>query len=291
MRTAFLKLHLSILLAGFTGIFGKLIHLPEGPLVWYRLLFASVLLFGWLELTGARPRLPFREMARIGAVGALLAVHWVFFYGSIKHSNVSIGVICFSLTGFFTAFFDPVINGRRVSAHEVAYSLVAVAGIGLIFHLDVRHREGILLGTVAAALAALFTIFNKRVGRKHDAMTMLCYELPGGFLFLTLLAPPYLYRFPGAEAVPGAWDVLYLLLLASLCTIGLYLLQIQALQAVSPFTVNLSYNLEPVYSIVIAMAFFHEAAEVNASFYAGLGLICLSVALQTRRVLVRKRET
>lgn len=281
MREAFIKLHISILLAGFTGLFGKLVTLNEGLLVWYRMLLAAVMLFLILWGSGKLKRVPFREALKIAGTGLLLGLHWVFFYGSIKAANVSIGVVCFSLVGFFTALLEPLIIRRRLSVKEILFSLVAVCGIVLIFQFDTRYRTGIIIGVISSALAALFTITNKKVGVRHASSMMLLYEMIGGFLGLTCLLPFYLYFFPVGTILPGMTNFLYLLLLALVCTIGLYLLQIQVLKQVSAFTVNLSYNLEPVYSIILAMLFFGEAKELNFAFYAGLGLILLSVLLQT----------
>lgn len=281
MRDAFIKLHISILLAGLTGIFGKLIDLPEGPLVWYRMLMASVLFFGYLLAAGKLTVPPFLETLKIGGVGALIALHWIFFYGSIKQANVSIAVVCFALTGFFTAFLEPLFGKAKFSVRELCFSLLTVAGIALIFHFDTQYRTGIILGVIAAVFAALFTIAMKTVGRRHSATTMLLHQMVGGWVFLTLAAPLYFALFPGLALVPGPMDLLYLFLLSSLCTIGMFLLQIQALRTISAFTVNLSYNLEPVYSIVLAMLLFGEASELSLSFFVGLAFICASVLLQS----------
>lgn len=281
MRTAFIKLHLSILLAGFTGVLGKLILLPEVPLVWYRMLMTALLFLGYLFLTGKLRRIAPGEALKIAGVGVLLTLHWIFFYGSIKYANVSVGVVCFALTGFFTALFEPIAFRRRVSAQEICFSLLTLLGIVLIFHFDTRYRTGIILGVISAALCASFTIGNKIVGKRHDSQTMLLWQMLGGFLFISLVMPFFLHAFPQAVALPTAGDLFYLFILASFCTIGMYLLQLQALERISAFTVNLSYNLEPVYSIAIAMLFLGEAGELGLAFYAGLALICASVALQT----------
>lgn len=288
MKNAFVKLHISIFLAGFTGLFGKVVLLNEGLLVWYRMLFASIFLFLMLWGGGKLCRLPLRELVKACGAGMLLAFHWVFFYGSIKASNVSIGVVCYSLVGFFTAILEPLINRRRFALRELLYSLLTVGGIVLIFQLDTRYRIGILLGVISSALSTLFTIASKRLGERHPSGVLLAYEMAGGYLGLTFLLPIYLYYFPVETILPGGQDLLYLLLLSSLCTIGVYLLQIQVLKEVSAFTVNLSYNLEPVYSIVLAMLFFGEAKELNSAFYIGLSLIICSVLLQTRRALSRR---
>lgn len=281
MRNAFIKLHISILLAGFTGIFGKLIEMTEGPLVWYRLFLAFILFFCYMKLTGKLSKIPVMEALKIGGVGALIATHWLFFYGSIKYANVSIAVVCFALTGFFTAILEPLFGKNKISLRELCFSLLTVAGIVLIFHFDSKFRTGIILGVICALFAALFTIGMRRIGARHDSSTMLLYQMGGGWAFMCLIAPAYLLLFPGVRLVPGPMDFFYLLLLSSLCTIGMIGLQIQALRNISAFTVNLSYNMEPVYSIILAMALFHEASEMNLSFFVGLSLICASVVLQS----------
>ena len=157
MKEAFVKLHLSVLLAGGTGVFGKLITLNEFMLVWYRLLFAVMLFYVVLRIFGSFKKVSRKDILKIGLVGTLLALHWVFFYASIKFSNVSIGVVCLSLMSFFTAIFEPMINRRRISCKEIAFSLIAVAGIVLIFHFDTRYRTGVILGIISSALASMFT--------------------------------------------------------------------------------------------------------------------------------------
>lgn len=290
MKNALIKLHISILLAGFTGLFGKLITLNEGLLVWYRMMFAAVLLFTILKISNKLQSIPLKEQLKIAGTGFILGLHWVFFYGSIKMSNVSVGVVCFSLVGFFTALLEPLLIRRRFKIKELLFSLITVVGILLIFRFDMRYRSGIIIGIISSALAALFTITNKKVGAHHPSRIMLLYEMAGGFLGLSSLLPVYLYFFPVATILPDINDFLYLLLLALVCTIGLYLLQIQVLKTISAFTVNLSYNLEPVYSIILAMLFFGEAKELNLAFYTGLGLICISVLLQTREALIYKAK-
>lgn len=288
MKDAFIKLHLSILLAGFTGLFGKLISLNEGLLVWYRMMFAAIMLYLILKVSNKLLAIPVKEQLKIAGAGFILGLHWVFFYGSIKMANVSVGVVCFSLVGFFTALLEPLIIRRRFKVKELLFSLVTVAGIVLIFQFDMRYRSGIIVGIISSALAALFTITNKKVGASHPSRMMLLYEMAGGFLGLTCLLPFYLHFFPVDTILPDMTDFLYLLLLALVFTIGLYLMQIQVLKTVSAFTVNLSYNLEPIYSIILAMLFFGEAKELNTAFYIGLGLIIVSVLLQTREALLSK---
>lgn len=218
----------------------------------------------------------------IAGIGGLLALHWVAFYASIQASNVSIGVACIATSCFFTTLLDPLINRKRISWTEVLISFIAITGVLLIFSLDIRYRLGIGLGLLSAAIYSLFALLNIRVADQtgQDSATMLLHELIGGVVLLSLLVP----LLPKAEIIPQPQDILWLLLLGSIFTVLPFLFQLQALRSLSAFTVNLAYNLEPVYSIAIAAILFGELQEVNYSFWLGIALIVISVLIQSNRV-------
>lgn len=288
-KRAFIDLHLSILLAGWTGVFGKLISLSPGHLVYWRIMVAGALL--WLYALWKKKIEPTTRIDKIGlmAVGALLMTQWTTFYASIKLSNVSIGVVSFSCIGFFTALLRPLVYRRAISWREIFYSLITLVGIASIFHFDAQYRLGIFFGVTSAFGAALLAIFMKKYRAKYSSITCMSYHLVGGFIAASLVAPVYFSHFPADSFFPIGWDWLWLLIFASFCTVGMYLLQIQSLQYISPFTVNLSYNLEPVYSIIIAMILFDEARDLGISFWFGLSCIGLSVLLQTLYVIGYRR--
>ena len=296
MKKDYFLLHLSVFTAGFTGVLGRLITLDSAILVWWRMAAAAVIMFLYLRIggllkTNARgktdargaslQRYKFGDVLQMGGVGMLLCLHWVFFYASIKASNVSIGVVCFSLVGFFTALFEPIVNKHRFSGREFLFSLLTILGIYLIFHFDSRYRLGIALGVVSSALYALFAIANQRVGKHYEAKNMLLWEMVGGLIGLTCLIPLYNMFIPVGRIYPVGMDYAYLAFMVVICTIGLCLLQIIVLQKIPAFTVNLTYNLEPVYSIILSMFIFSEYKELNFSFCIGIALIIISVVLQT----------
>jgi len=280
MRTAFLQLHGAVLLAGFTGLFGKLISLNEVDIVWYRLLFTSVILFVFTGL----PKIGRRKFFEIAGCGSLLALHWMLFYGSIKASNVSIGVVCFALVGFFTAIFEPLINKKKISRREILFSLITVAGIALIFSFDSRYRYGIMIGVLSSMVDALYLVLNKRVSVGVRSRTSLFYQMSGGLVGATIIIPVYLLVFPSSQPVlviPEGQNLWWMLCHSLFCTVGMYMLMQMALKKLSAFTVNLTFNLEPCYSLVWAFLFFGEGRELNFAFYLGICMIVLSVALQT----------
>ena len=282
-QKGFIQLHLSVLLAGFTGLFGRLITLNEVDIVWYRMLFTSCIL---LVFTGL-PRIGWRKFLQLCGCGALLGLHWMLFYGSIKASNVSIGVICFSLIGFFTAVLEPMLTKKRFSWLELLFSLITVGGVLCIFSLDARYRYGITIGVASSAVCALYAICNKKVSVGVRSRTVLMYQMSGGMVIVSAFIPVYLLCFPSSQSVvvvPEGHNLWFMLCHSLFCTVGMYLLQIQALKRLSAFTVNLTYNLEPCYTIVLAFLIFGEGREINFSFYLGIALIVLSVLLQSLKV-------
>jgi drug/metabolite transporter (DMT)-like permease len=289
MKKSFLILHIAVILAGFTGLFGKLISLNEGLLVWYRVFFSFTWLFFILKFFKVNTSISVREKFKIARIGMLITIHWVFFYGSIKYSNISIGVVCYSLTSFFTAIFEPVINRKKFVLTELLLSLLTLFGIALIFHFDASYQLGIILGVISSAFAALYTIYNERLVRSYDSKLINYYQMIGGTVGLGLLMPLYLYYFPVERLIPDLKDTVYLQVLSLFCTVGLYVLFAESLKRIPAFTVNLSFNLEPIYVIIMAFLFFAEGKQVNVSFYVGLLFVGTSVILQTL-ISVRSRH-
>lgn len=278
-----------MVLAGFTGIFGKLITLNEGLLVWYRIFFSFIWLFFILKLFRVKTNIPVRNKLSIAKVGILITLHWVFFYGSIRYSNISIGVVCFCLASFFTAILEPIINRKRFVITELLLSMLTLAGIALIFHFDTTYQLGIIIGVISSLFGSLFAIYNERLVKHYDSRLINYYQMLSGMIGLGLLMPLYLYYFPAKQLVPALTDVLYLLILSLFCTVGLYVMYAESLKRISAFTVSLTLNLEPIYSIIMAFLFFDEGKEVSTSFYMGLFFVAASVVLQTI-ISVRSRR-
>jgi drug/metabolite transporter (DMT)-like permease len=259
-------------------------------LVWYRLFITVITLGVILFFKGKLKLIPAKEVIKIFAVGALVALHWVAFYGSVKYGNVSIAVVCISGAGFFTALLDPFISKRKVSLIEILLGAIAIAGIYIIFDFHPQFKLGILFGVVSAVLCALFPIYNKKLLVRHRPEILTLYELTGGLVTLTIIAPLYLHFFPAAHYLPSASDWLWLLIMAWFCTVLSFDLQLNALTKLSAFTTNLAYNLEPVYGIILAFIIFNENKSLNVNFYSGVGLIMAAVALQMWRVWYTRRR-
>jgi drug/metabolite transporter (DMT)-like permease len=285
MRKAFLLLHTAVFLAGFTGVLGRLITINEGLLVWYRLLITSLtmwLLFGLLKRI---QKIPIAAIGKLFFIGFTTAAHWVTFFGSIKYANISVALVCFSSVGFFTAILEPLLLRQKVNIVNLLLGLLVMVGIYIIFHFDTNYKTGIILGVVSAILIAVVMIYLHRFMQRYNAETVLCWQITGGFLTLSLFMPFYLSWFPVKNLLPGWTNFGWLLLLAWGCSVWAFQLTANALKKISAFTVNLTYNLEPLYGILLAFLIYKENNNLQWPFYVGAGLIVLSVVLQTCRVM------
>ncbi len=290
MKKAFIQLHMAILLAGCSGILGNLISLDAVLITWYRMLLAGLMLIIILYIKGNKPIIQKNEWQEL-SVGLLLALHWIFFYGSIKYANVSIGVICFCLSSFFTAIISPMLNRQKISWAELLLSSLTLLGISLIFQFDSSYRIGIGFGVVSSLLFAFYAILNERLSASRNAVRTTALQMIGGFTGLSvLLLPVYFINVQHATYLPTINDFYFLFLLAFGCTVCMCFLLNNAQREISAFTVSLSFNLEPVYSILLAIILFKENKMFGTAFYAGLSLIMLSLILQMFRLAYNKNN-
>lgn len=286
VRPALIKLHIAVLLWGFTAVLGKLISYGSLNLVWHRMLLtAAVYLFVPGALRGLNA-MTNRERLRFAGIGCIIALHWLTFYGSIKiGDSVSLALGCFGSVSLFTALLDPLIAKRPIHKGELLLGLLVLCGLVLIYFSrpDDAAAAAVFLqaagvGILSAFLAALFSVLNKKYLPGHSTLSVSTLELGAGFVFLSLALP--FISTSNFHWIPEGWDILWLLLLAIVCTNLAFFLGTDALHHVSAFTANLAVNLEPVYGIVFAAFFFKEYTSLNPLFYAGAAVIIASVLLQ-----------
>ncbi len=288
MKKAFLQLHIAVFLAGFTGILGRLITLNEGMIVWYRLLLTAATMWILFGLMNKLRKIPLIDILKISGVGFIAAMHWVTFYGSIKYANVSVALVCFSAIGFFTALFEPLILRKKINGVELLLGLITLSGIYIIFHFDSQYKTGIIIGIISAILASLFPIFNREFLKRINVETMLTWQQTGGLLVLSILLPFYLQKFPTNTFLPGLENLGWLLILSWLCSVVAFQLSANALKKLSAFTVNLTYNLEPVYGIILAFMVYKENQFLSKWFFIGFAIIALALIIHI--ILLAKAE-
>lgn len=278
-RNAYVQIHICVVLWGFTAVFGKLISLPALPLVWWRMFLVSLILALVPRVWRAVRAMPLRLVGAYAGVGAVIALHWLTFYGSIKLSNASVGATCMALAPVFLAFIEPLIVKRRFDIRELALGAAMIPGVILVVGgVPVGMRVGIAVGALSALLVAIFGTLNKLLVDRADPFAVTAIELTAGAALLTIIT----VLMPGSDSafvIPGARDALYLLVLAIGCTIVPFTLALVALRKLTAFAAQLAVNLEPVYAIVLAMLLLGEHRELGARFYAGVTIILALVLL------------
>jgi len=290
MKAALIRLHIAVFIWGFTGVLGRAINLNEGWLVWWRMCITAVSLWILFYAFKSIPRISIKDFLKLAAVGTVLSLHWLTFYGSIKYANVSIALTCLSTTGLLSAIVEPLFFRRRINMYEIVLGFFALAGITVIYFTNLSFSTGIYIGLVSALLTVIVSVMNKKLVTGYTPEVMTLYQLTGGFLGLSILLPFYNFLFPSAQQIPQHFDWLWLIVLSWCCTILTFMLYIKSLKIVSAFTVNLTLTLEPVYGIILAFAIYHENKTLSKYFFLGFGLILLAVLLQMMRIVKEQKS-
>ena len=282
--TATLQIHFCVLLWGFTAILGKLISLAALPLVWWRMLIVVASLALVPSVLRSLRALPARLWLAYAGVGALVALHWLTFYGAIKLANASVAATCIALAAPFTALVEPWVMRTRFAASELLLGLAVLPGVALVVGgVPAGMRDGVIVGVVAALLVALFGALNKRLAHRGEALTATALELGAGLVVLSALAPLLPAVLPELAGPLLEWptprDGALLLALAFACTLLPFTLSFVALRHISAFSAQLAVNLEPVYAIVLAAVLLGEQRELTTQFYVGVAIILAAVFL------------
>jgi drug/metabolite transporter (DMT)-like permease len=280
-KNAYIQLHLSVFLWGFTAILGKIISVSALTLVWWRMVITSICLFYILK--GLKDwhtvsKLPRKTLFKVMGIGWLVALHWLAFYGAIKLANASVAVVCIATMSLFTAILEPLISKVAFRWFELAIGIVVIPAMMLIFNnLEGSMTMGFIVGIIAAILSASFSILNKIMLKEVEPLAMTFIEIGSGGILLTFLMPFYIAQNPDAHLIPTDNDLFWLAILSVFCTIAPYVMSLFALKKLSAFTTVLAVNLEPVYGVLLAYFILHEDRELNAAFYIGVAIIIGSV--------------
>lgn len=273
-----LILHITVFIWGFTAILGALISVSAYELVWYRMLIASVSLILYeYFLNKDKTQLNLKKKLILLGIGGIVALHWFFFYHSIKTSTISVALVCLSSTALFTSFLSPIFNKKSsLSIVDLIIGLVIILGIVFIFSFETQYTEGIIYGLIASFCAALFTILNEIEVKDLPASTIGAYEMVGGFFCMTV----YLiitWNSANYRMAISLSDTSYLILLGTVCTAIAYVLGVAVMKELSAYTVVLTTNLEPVYGIILAVIIFGKKELMTLGFYQGACIILVSV--------------
>lgn len=286
-----LHLHFIVFIWGFTAILGKLITLESLPLVWIRMGLATLFISGYIYVAKFSLRVSNKTFFWLLGGGIVVALHWLTFFLAIKVSTVSVALAMMSTGVFFTALMEPFWYGRKIIAYEIIFGLLVIIGLYLIFKVETQYIYGMVIALISAFLAAVFSLINGKLVQHHRPSIISFYELGVGVLFLTIIL-----------AVKGdlgfqlinlpTMDWVYLFVLALICTAYAFIASVRIMRVLTPYTVMLTTNLEPVYGIVLAWFIFGSEEKMKPMFYVGALIILLTVianGILKQRANIKKR--
>ncbi|AOW20083.1 DMT family transporter [Urechidicola croceus] len=292
----YFHLHFIVFIWGFTAVLGALISIDAMPLVWFRMLLGTLFLLIYILASNKSIWLDSRTLLKFLLGGIIIALHWITFFLAIKTSNISIALVSLSTGAFFTSILEPIFFKRKLRFLELFLGIIVVVGLYIIFNVEGDYFLGIVYGLISSFLSALFSVINGLFVRKNEPVILSFFQLFFGVLFITIVL-----LFKGDFSVEffqlSKNDWLYLLLLSSICTAYAFSASVKVMKVLSPYTVMLTINLEPVYGVILALMIFPEKEKMPVNFYFGALIILFAVILngilKNRKQLInrlRKKE-
>ena len=274
-----IHLHFLVFIAGFTAILGKLITNSPVSIVWHRMFIALIVIFLFVFITRKKLKTSFQNIFKYAILGFVISLHWITFFMSIDYSNVTIALSMMSTTAFFTSFIEPFFFSRKIIAHELLLSILVIIAIFLILNSELNYSVGIILGIFSAFFASIFSVLNGLLIKNEKAYKISFYEFLFGVVFISIFL-----------IITGRLDdlliesffsvnYLYISILGVVCTAYAFIAAVYLLNYITPYSAVLTYNLEPVYGILLALIIFGESEQMSSNFYIGLLLILFSVFL------------
>ena len=275
----YLHLHFLVFIAGFTAILGKEISIDSISLVWYRMIIAGVLMFLFVKFSRINLNVGINVIFKFSLAGILIAIHWITFFESINQSNVSIALAMFSTGAFFASIIEPIFFKRKIIKYEILFGVIVVLGVWLITQSELKYLNGIILGIVSALFSTLFAVVNGQFVKNYNASSISLYEFISGVFFISLFIIFFKGGFNVEYFTLSSKDWILILILASVCTAYAFIGSVHVMRYLTPYTVMLTYNLEPVYGILLALILSPENEIMSPQFYYGAILIISTVLL------------
>lgn len=286
----YLHLHFLVFIAGFTAILGELISINAISLVWFRMMIAGVLMFIYIKIRKIRLKANLKSILKFSIAGILIALHWITFFESIKQSTISIALAMFSTGAFFASLIEPLFYKRRVIWYEILFGIIVIFGVWYITSTEFKYINGIILGILSALFSSTFAVINGKLVERNSATVISFYEFISGVVFISIFIALFRGGFNSNFFNLSNSDWLYLFILASICTAYAFIAAVHVMKKISPYTVVLTYNLEPIYGIVLAIILFPKAEKMSAEFYIGATLIISTVVINGILKNTRKRK-
>lgn len=287
----YLHLHFIVFIWGFTAILGKLISIDAVPLVWFRMGLAVLFIFAYFLFTRKKIKTNKKGVLKFALTGVIIAIHWITFFKAIKVSNVSVALVMMSTGAFFASLIEPVFFKRKIKSIEIILGLIVILGLYIIFNFESRYIEGIIYALISAFLSALFSVLNGLFVKEYEPTVISFYQLLFGTIGVTIFLF-FTQGFTSEFFQLKTQDWIFLLVLSSFCTAYAFIASVHVMKYLTPYTVMLTINLEPIYAIILALLIFGENEQMNPEFYYGALIVLATVLINgviKNKVKIKKK--
>tara|TARA_B100000575_G_C23037560_1_gene597167 strand:- start:102 stop:977 length:876 start_codon:yes stop_codon:yes gene_type:complete len=273
-----LHFHFIVFIFGFTAILGSLISINSFQIVWFRVLIAALTIIVVIKILKKSIQISLSQLLMLMLCGFLISLHWVFFFEAIKVSNVSVTLSILSLGAFITSFLEPFFYKKKIVKYEVFLGIIVAVGTIIVFKTQFHYLEGIIYALIAVLLSVFFTLINGKIINYLPSLTISFYELASGFLILSFIL---LVRGELSSEIIKITqdDLLWLLILGTLCTGYAFVISVDVMRHLSPYTLMISINMEPIYGMLLAYLILSDKEQMSSQFYVGFSLIFFSVII------------
>ena len=272
-----LHLHFLVFIWGFTSILGALMNKSPFEIVWFRVVIASSLIAVYFLFFKRKLfKVPLKALVYFALGGLLISVHWILFFHAIKISSVSVTLSVLSSASLMTSFLEPLFYKRKIRIYEVFFGAFVVIGLSVIFKAEQNSSIGIYVALLSTLLSVLFTLLNGKLIEYYQATSISFYQLLSGSFFLSIWLI-FILDIPTDFFVLKGYDLLWIFLLASFCTAYAFIASVEIMKHISPYTIMISLNMEPVYAILFSIYIFGEKEIMSVNFYLGVLIILISV--------------
>ncbi len=273
-----LHFHFIVFIFGFTAILGSLISVNSYQIVWFRVLIAALTIIVVIKILKKSIQISLSQLLMLVFCGFLISLHWVFFFKAIKVSNVSVTLSILSLGAFITSFLEPFFYKKKIVKYEVVFGIIVAAGTIIVFKTQLHYLEGIIYALIAVLFSVFFTLINGKIINYLPSLTISFYELSSGFFiisFILLLRGDF-----SSELIKITQDdLLWLLILGTICTAYAFVISVDVMKHLSPYTIMISINMEPIYGMLLAYLLLGDNEKMSSLFYVGFFLIFFSVLM------------
>jgi len=275
-----------VVILGLTGVFGKLISLDAIHLVWCRMGIAFVSLALFLLFKKQLFAISKQNFFGLLGVGALVTLHWLCFFQSIKVSTVSVAVVCMATSSLFSALIEPLFFKRKLLAYEVIMGIIVVVVLTFVMGTETQYLWGYFYGIMAALFGTLFTLFNAKYIKKVGAAQITMIEMLAGVIIISGILV-FQEDYTVFTSTISMADFSYLIILGTLCTAMVFVWMTEIMRHITPYSLIMAINMEPIYSILLALFIFGESELMSTSFYIGgsfiIGVVFLEGYLKNKQ--------